>query len=69
MSERHWIDVGAVACVWGGVNKEYTCVAPTSKEATRRDYVFSNPQALPLIQDFQVNHNVNMLVHSMLVAT
>ena len=37
-----WVDVGAHAARWNGINKEYTCVTARSKAPTRRDYIFCN---------------------------
>ena len=69
LTDRHWVDVGAVASTWGGSDLEHTCIAPTAKQATRRDFVFCSPQAFPLIQGFKVDHSTSMPVHAMLVVT
>ena len=64
-----WTDIGARADIWGKPISEYTCVAPNTTAPTRRDYVFANPDLMPLIADFRVQHQHEFPVHSFLQLT
>ena len=61
-----WVDVGAHAARWNGINKEYTCVTARSKAPTRRDYIFCNQEMMPLIRNFKVIHENGLPTHSTL---
>ena len=63
LDTHHWTDVGANASVWGGTDLQPTCMAYNSNAATRRDYVFANHLALPLLTQFNVHSTDDILVH------
>ena len=49
-----WQDLGAIASTWGGEDLVPTCLTARSNEPTRRDYIFANRLALPLVRGFFV---------------
>ena len=61
-----WIDLGASAYILGKPTAEFTCVAPNTTAPTRRDYVFANAAAMAIISDFNVVHQHDFPVHSLL---
>ena len=61
-----WIDLGAMASRWRGVDGDYTCLAHSAHRATRRDFVFANPQAVALVEAFRVDHSSDFDVHAVL---
>ena len=63
LEQTNFIDVGAQAEKYGNPNEDYTCLAHGAKNANRRDYVFANPEAFELIEDFKVDHDAGFDVH------
>ncbi len=41
LGPARWVDLGAVASHFGGTDYAPTCLAPNSKQATQRDYLFA----------------------------
>ena len=64
--ESRLIDMGAQAEHFGNQNEDFTCRAHGAKNLTRRDYVFANPEAFELIEDFKVDHGAGFDVHDAL---
>ena len=64
-----WLDVGANAHLWGQPQSVPTCTAPNTTTATRRDYVFANPDAVQMIAGFNVQEQVDFPVHKFLRVT
>ena len=64
-----WVDLGHNAHIWGQERDEATCLAPGASVATRRDFVFTNPEAFPLVTNFRVLHQSIYPVHSILQFT
>ena len=62
--EKGWlIDVGNQGHKDGKPTDDYTCKAHGATIPTRRAYVFANPEAFELIEDFEVDHEANFDVH------
>ena len=47
ISEEGWIDVGAKASMWGGIDNAATCHTNAEAIETRRDYMIVNLELLP----------------------
>ena len=54
LSTQGWADLGAIASTWGGEDLVPTCLTARSNQPTRRDYIFANRFALPLVMGFKV---------------
>ncbi len=54
MSTHGWTDLGAIVSTWGGEDAVPTCLAARSNQPTRREYIFVNRFALPLVRGFHV---------------
>ena len=65
-TEEHWVDIGKHADKWGKQPEQNTCKAPNATDATRRDFIFANNEALALIKDFQVIDDQLFPVHATL---
>ena len=61
-----WVDLGHNAHIWGQERDEATCLAPGAAVPTRRDYIFANPIAFPMVTNFKVHHQATYPVHSIL---
>ena len=64
--DHYWTDLGAVAERWGMLKNQGTCIAPSATQATRRDYIIANPEALKLIVDFNIDHCDVLPVHQVI---
>ena len=61
-----WVDLGSVGHIWGRPDNDYTCVAPGTSTANRRDIILANPMGFPMVKDFNVVHDTSFKVHSIL---
>lgn len=71
LDHDHFVDVGAIASQFGGVDNEGTCLTANAKKHYRRDYAFVSPSMLEHVADFAVLHDVPMAIspHSRLRLT
>jgi hypothetical protein len=58
------VDIGATASRYGSIDCDYTCIANSSAQATRRDFVIANRRAEKLIDSFHVDHSTGLSVHA-----
>ncbi len=61
-----WCDVGGKASAFKGINELHTCKATPHARETRRDFVFANPKATPLIDFFKVDDDANLHTHKII---
>ena len=64
MEEEAWIDVGAVASWWGGIDNQPTCAQRAGARETRIDGVMANCMAIPYIRGFEVEKDPMIPTHS-----
>lgn len=64
MDEEGWIDAGAVASWWGGVDNMPTCSQRAEARETRIDGALVNSTAIPLIKSFTVVKDTMIPTHS-----
>jgi hypothetical protein len=64
-----WIDVGACASAYGGIDYDTTCRANPKARQTRRDYVFANLDAKAWVKSLHVDHHANLPVHDVITLT
>ena len=60
------IDIGSIASMYGGIDNDTTCKVNANCKATRKDYVFANPEAHSLIDKFEVDHCSLIPVHNVI---
>ena len=53
LDDKQWHDIGANARFWGQQDCEHTCITGTTKVPTRRDYLFTNSETLPMIANLR----------------
>ena len=51
-----WIDCGAHASTWGGIDNECTCNASKVVAEPRADRIFKNTMLYPAVRGFQVDY-------------
>ena len=56
IEEESWIDCGAKASIWGGINCQYTCQANKLSAQSRIDHIFVNARLFPAVKGFQVDY-------------
>ena len=64
MEEEAWIDVGAVASWWGGIDNQPTCLQRAEVQETRIDGVLANSMAISFIRGFTVEKDPMIPTHS-----
>ena len=64
MGADRWIDVGARASLWGGVDGENTCHAAGTSDGARRDYIFIHPALLRYVAEVKVHQDATFATHS-----
>ena len=67
--EEDYTDLGGNANIWHRQPNEHTCMAPNTKEPTRRDYISACPSKMSMITDFAVDHQQEFPVNSVLLVT
>ena len=61
-----WVDVGGNGSMFNGIDGENTCRATPYASETRRDYIFANNKAVPLIESFKVDDDASLHTHKIL---
>ena len=56
-------DLGAVADTFGEPTHQPTCIAPSSLQATRRDFMFASPSLFAAVRNFRVIFQDETPVH------
>ena len=64
IDEEAWIDVGAVASWWGGIDNQPTCLQRAEVQETRIDGVLANSMAISFIRGFMVEKDPMIPTHS-----
>ena len=63
IEDETWIDCGAKASLWGGINDQYTCQANKISAQSRIDHIFVNARLFPAVCGFQVDYCDNFHAH------
>ena len=66
LEQAKWVDLGAVAGLFGGVDQAPTCLASMAKQASRRDYLIVHPSLMIAAQKVQVHDTAEFSTHSRL---
>ena len=69
LAELAWVDVGAVASMWGHKDAQVTCQGYNTTQGTRNDYFLCQSSLLPYIGNFEVVSQQDFAVHSILRVT
>ena len=56
IEDGQWIDCGARASQWGGIDEQYTCKASKVAAESRIDFIFVNTPLYPAVRGFQVDY-------------
>ena len=63
MDDEAWIDVGAVASWWGGIDNQPTCLQRAEVQETRIDGVLANSMAISFIRGYTVEKDPMIPTH------